>query len=472
MMFDQPFPEAELAALWARLQPSFRNVGWLPNHWPPPTPGWLITPLEAIPLLLAELPGREALKPVFCLCQDQWLPVRETLYARYVDVPFLVRALQAVALSESSTALRVHLFSPKRAWRFSAATDTASPGQGASTADLERFARPRELDDPPLAADDSAPVDDHASNAFGLAAAQELHDWLRRWENEIGATAGLAKQDVRALLHTLGLCRVHQALTRPGDAPELFPPAVWRPTEGGPLTAGGEIDRREFVHWRRPADFARRIIDSCPAHWLPEKAHALEVVGRIDDPDNESHLLSLRRMFSEWTLLSGGKFEAACFAQALCTEEELRRAWRLALTKPIHVAAATGGAAGLAQQPVELNCQKDSPGRFPEWVRAIFEYWRAYVERELIAALEAGDFALQADWLNPPPEPATRQTLRRHYLRGGLATSLRIACRDEEERLRCWTILSAQALKLAYTAPELCSDEENLADFWIGERST
>ena len=479
MMLEQPFPEAELAELWAHLQPEFRNVGWLPNHWPPPTPGWLITPLETIPLLLAELPARETLKPVFCLCQDQWLPLRETLYARYVDVPYLVRALQAAALSESSAALRVHLFSPERAWRFSAAADDAAFGKDKlTTEEPESFARPRVLDDPSALESNSAMVDGRPGASFGLTAGKELGDWLKRWENEIGATADLSRPEVRALLHTMGLCRVQQALARPGDAPELFPPAVWRPCTGSPLTAAGDIDRQvdidrhEFVHWRRPADFIRRSIENCPAHWLPEKARALKVLEQIGNPENESHLLTLRRMLSEWTLLSNAKFEADCFAQALCSEEELRQAWRLALTRPIHVAAATGGAAGLAQQPIEVNCLRDSPARFSEWVREIFRYWRAYVERELITALEAGELAMQADWLNPPPEQATRQTMRQHYLRGGMATSLRVTTRDQEERARCWTILTTQAMKLADAAPELSRDEENLADFWIGERST
>ncbi|MBN1518172.1 hypothetical protein JXA32_16540 [Candidatus Sumerlaeota bacterium] len=466
------FPDQQLHDLFQELIPDFQRAGWLPAGVPDPQAGWLMTPADTIPLLLLELPADQNIIPVIVITLDEFTPDEERLYSNYVDVPSLARGIQSQLALKHPSQLRLFIYAPSRGWHYSGKRDQAIPlhiGANLSSAELDStlrwYAAPR-----------SDRISDEPAPKIW---ARELQGWLRKWENELAPEAaaleqrrgqqpptGEAARMVRELLQLMALCRVYRHSRDCSYRPGALPPVHFVPLDDDDEARWGipAIDE-----WKHPLSIISDMLQSVPAQWLPGCEPWLTRLAQWSSLINDVQNRLFQRLLSEYTLLTAQKFAPRVFADAFCTEEELRRAWKMAITHPVRIASSVGATDGETVETIHLDSKVESPGRFADWIEMLYDFWNMYLQTEMSNLHQAQYFPVQTDILNPLPETLDYNQLFAHYMKNGMARSLRIHCACGEEGGRCRIILSALSMGLMHSRSPLKKAEKNLAFAWLGE---
>ena len=461
---DQEFTHSDLSSIFDQLKPELNAAGWLPQNFQEVLKGYLQTPFEAIPVTICQAPDNLGLRLVIAVVPENFFPDEKSLFAHFIDIPFLVRACHK-QFAENHSSARILTLGSENGWLYHAGRDQVIPvAPIADNMQLVEMDRPGKWAAAPSAHTNS---DDSPEQIL----ARDFADFLRHWEGELGpeisefAEAGESGQMLTTeFLLTLCLCQTYCGLKESNYVPELFPPAIYS-NHNKPLST----DIAKEQSWLQPVHWLISLLEKTPAHWLPEKPRFENLLNKMMATISEPQILLLRRFISSFVLLSRQKFKPEIFVQALCNTEERHRAWKLAITNPIRIPNSLGNPDGQAPHSLEFSTANDSPGRLPEWIDRLAHFWQSYLEINLMLPACDEAVGLQMDMLNPLPSETNRKNILGHFMQRGLASSFSVNYDDEPERRRFRYMLTALSMQLMFKHPILRERDENLALYWLGD---
>ena len=463
---DQEFTYSDLSSIFDHFKPELNNAGWLPQNFQEILRGNLQTPLQTIPVLTCQAPDNHGLRLVIIAVPDDFFPTEKSLFAHFIDVPYLVRACHW-QFAENCETTRILVLHKEKAWLYHAGRDQIVP--------INPIADNMMLMEIDRAGKWAAAPSDHTNSDDSpeQILARDFSDFLRHWDGELGPEISTFAEPGESgsmlsteFLLTLCLCRCYFSLKTPGFVPELFPPANY---SSHTQALSSEILKDQ--KWLNPVHWLQSLLDSVPAHWIPEKCRFEKLLQKMTESITEPQILLLRRFISNFVLLSRQKFKPETFVQALCNTEERHQAWKLAITNPIRVNSGIGSPDGQAPTSLYFSSKSDSPGRLPEWIEKITKFWQDYLEVQLMMPKGEDSVALQTDMLSPLPIELDRKNILGHFMQRGIASSFSVKVIDEHERRRFRIMLTAISMQHMFKHPILSGQDENLAPYWLGESS-